>query len=106
MPKSLPPISLPKFSWWANELEIARSLTLTKRKQRTGKKRSIVELFAVSPQIEPDGGGDNDDDDERDSMDRETLSKTESRMRKQKGKNHEKLKIKKCAKKKVCARFS
>lgn len=79
MRRSLPPISFRKFRWWFDELEAERSVgekldgtaeelhlerarapaeegrqmrTPVKAKQRAPKKRSIVELFAVSPQIE------------------------------------------------------
>ncbi|XP_017698780.2 uncharacterized protein LOC108511379 [Phoenix dactylifera] len=80
MGRSLPPISSRKFRWWFDELEAERSVGLkpdgaaeelqlerarapaeegsrqmrtpVKAKQRAPKKRSIVELFAVSPQIE------------------------------------------------------
>nr|XP_010916300.1 uncharacterized protein LOC105041151 [Elaeis guineensis] len=80
MGRSLPPISFRKFRWWFDELEETRSAeekpdggafrgfelerpgalpteegrqmrTPVKAKQRAPKKRSIVELFAVSPQI-------------------------------------------------------
>ncbi|XP_008803725.2 uncharacterized protein LOC103717205 [Phoenix dactylifera] len=80
MGRSLPPISFRKFRWWFDELEATRSAgekpdggavrglelertgalpaeegrqmrTPVKAKQRAPKKRSIVELFAVSPQI-------------------------------------------------------
>nr|XP_010924694.1 uncharacterized protein LOC105047465 [Elaeis guineensis] len=75
MGRSLPPISFRRFRWWFDELEAERSaegkhdgaaeeLQLApveegrqmrmpvKVKQRAPKRRSIVELFAVSPQIE------------------------------------------------------
>lgn len=90
---SLPPISIPKFRWWVDELETARSLTATEGKQRAPKKRSIVELFAMSPQLEADEG--EEDAGGGDRAVPETPTKREVRNKK------EKLKVKKLANKKV-----
>lgn len=62
----LPPITLHNFKWWVEELEnnneavtvttaangLAQSSTRSKSKSRVTKKRSIVEIFAVAPQVE------------------------------------------------------
>ena len=73
--KSLPQISVRKFRIWseeissipipekgkAEEIPSAVRTTPSKGKQRTPKKRSIVELFAVAPQIEAAEEEDGDD---------------------------------------------
>lgn len=83
----LPPITVKKFSWWLDVLEsddnveeysddvvpvtrigAARKVKSVKGKTRVQKKRSIVDIFAVAPQVERiDVDGDYyDDDDEED----------------------------------------
>ncbi|KAJ6801717.1 uncharacterized protein M6B38_195745 [Iris pallida] len=65
----LPPIQIRKFSWWADELEAARSRERpegpvrrsARGKQKAPKKRSIVEIFAVAPQVEGDKGSGGED---------------------------------------------
>lgn len=91
----LPPITIKKFRWWFDELELLHSdctisdlniesMRMKKRVDKTRKtkknkkkkkglkgklnnkapkKRSIVELFAVSPQVERVNSDDDDDDD-------------------------------------------
>lgn len=88
----LPPMEVPKFRWWSHELELLRSVSAQhksshshqvesgkteksveerrqiKGKSRPPKKRSILEIFAVAPQIDSsadlEGGEDDDDDDD------------------------------------------
>ncbi|KAJ6830375.1 uncharacterized protein M6B38_354060 [Iris pallida] len=70
----LPPIQIRKFRWWSDELDAARSRETesgrpeaavrrsARGKQKAPKKRSIIELFAVAPQVagekESGSGGD------------------------------------------------
>ncbi|PKU80676.1 uncharacterized protein LOC110095328 isoform X1 [Dendrobium catenatum] len=84
---SLPPISLRKFRWWADELESERGdgeaakVSLEEEdvcptparlggraKQKVPKKRSIVEIFAVAPQIEAVEEDDDGKDEEREDL--------------------------------------
>lgn len=88
----LPPMEVPKFRWWSHEVELLRSAAIQRKspqihqvesqkpekytedrrhgkaKTRPPKKRSILEIFAVAPQIDSsadlEGGGGDDDDDE------------------------------------------
>ncbi|XP_027774486.1 uncharacterized protein LOC107024152 isoform X3 [Solanum pennellii] len=75
----LPPITVKKFSWWLDVLEsedsddvvpvrrigTGRKVKCVKGKTRVQKKRSIVDIFAVAPQVERiDGDDDYYDDDE------------------------------------------
>ncbi|KAL3508990.1 hypothetical protein ACH5RR_028391 [Cinchona calisaya] len=84
----LPPITIKKFRWWFDELKLVEdeeedeevsdldeSDTLEflrmkrvqkgkSKKSKAPKKRSIVELFAVAPQVERVNSDDDDDDDE------------------------------------------
>lgn len=120
--RSLPEISVRKFRFWTEELkteevsgdgEEAAALVKTppssKTKQRTPKKRSIVELFAVAPPMEAaetDGSG---GDDEEKKMEEEVKGKEDVVMKikkmkirkKRKKKKKRKLKIEICAAKKV-----
>jgi hypothetical protein len=56
--EALPPMDVRKFRWWSDEVAEAVAAAPAAVKQRTPKKkkRSIVELFAVSPQITVVGG--------------------------------------------------
>lgn len=97
----LPPITIKKFRWWFDELELLHSdlnieseniesmrmkkkVDKTKKKKKglkgklkvklnnkAPKKRSIVELFAVSPQVERVNSDDDDDDDDDSSYNNE-----------------------------------
>ena len=85
----LPPMEVRKFRWWSHEVELRRSAAAQekssyaqqvesrkpdkstddrrqiKAKSRPPKKRSILEIFAVAPQIDSSAdleGGDDDDD--------------------------------------------
>ena len=87
----LPPMEVPKFRWWSHEVELLRSAAAqrksshihqvesqkpdksteerrhNKAKARPPKKRSILEIFAVAPQIDSSADlevGDDDDDDD------------------------------------------
>ncbi|KAJ9685906.1 hypothetical protein PVL29_015003 [Vitis rotundifolia] len=88
----LPPMEVPKFRWWSHEVELLRSAAAqrksshihqvesqkpdksteerrhNKAKARPPKKRSILEIFAVAPQIDSSAdlevGDDGDDDDD------------------------------------------
>ncbi|KAL3333132.1 hypothetical protein AABB24_033282 [Solanum stoloniferum] len=76
----LPPITVKKFSWWLYVLEsedsddvvpvrrngTGRKVKCVKGKTRVQKKRSIVDIFAVAPQVERTDGDDDYYDDEED----------------------------------------
>lgn len=97
---SLPPITIKKFSWWFDKLQLVqddeeesdlgseslqsmrmrrsgkgKSLPKSKARAKAPKKRSIVELFAVAPQVERVNSDDDDEngeyshDEEEDSND-------------------------------------
>ena len=109
----LPPITVQKFKWWSNELELIlkknsnvdpesseklhfkRTPTKSKAKSRAPKKRSIVEIFTVAPQVERahDDYEDDDDDDSANSGEREDECRHRADVNsKDKGKNRNKKK--------------
>jgi hypothetical protein len=84
--RSLPSMDVQKFRWWAKELD-------RKVKQRSPKKRSISELFAMAPQIttaETRSGGRNEDQKEKldapVQLERETITDDVEKKKKSKGK--------------------
>nr|XP_016441027.1 PREDICTED: uncharacterized protein LOC107766699 [Nicotiana tabacum] len=79
----LPPIAVKKFSWWLDVLELsddnvdsdvipvtrirtARKTKAIKGKAKVQKKRSIIDIFAVAPQVERMDDGDYYDDEDDD----------------------------------------
>ncbi|KAJ4749686.1 hypothetical protein LUZ62_084091 [Rhynchospora pubera] len=60
---SLPEMDVRKFRWWSDAAAAAGPSVARQRKPKK-KKRSIVELFAISPQITAVGGETNDSDGE------------------------------------------
>lgn len=84
--RSLPSMDVRKFRWWAQELD-------RKVKQRSPKKRSITELFAMAPQIttvETRSEGPDEDHEEKlntpDQLARETFTDDVEKKKKSKGK--------------------
>lgn len=53
--EAMPPMDVRKFLWWSDEAAAAAA-PLAKQRTPKKKKRSIVELFAISPQITAVGG--------------------------------------------------
>lgn len=113
----LPPITVQKFKWWSNELELMlkknssvdpesseklhfkRTTAKAKAKSRAPKKRSIVEIFTVAPQVEwahdDYEDDDNDDDDGANYGEREDECRHRADVNsKGKGKNKNKKKTK------------
>ncbi|XP_072953804.1 uncharacterized protein [Typha angustifolia] len=98
---SLPPMPYRRFRWWSDELAAARSgggeVDLAapstpeekgrqgRGKQRTPKKRSIVELFAVSPQITAVEDESGDGEEERAGTEEEGKLEKEAREEGERG---------------------
>ncbi|XP_060187923.1 uncharacterized protein LOC132617064 isoform X2 [Lycium barbarum] len=99
----LPPITVKKFNWWLDVVDSSK-IKSVKGKTRVQKKRSIVDIFAVAPQVERlDGDDDYYDDDEEDDEDNNhdisNEGKNDIRNRKSKRKTKKKKKKKTIASK-------
>ncbi|KAK4369060.1 hypothetical protein RND71_012852 [Anisodus tanguticus] len=83
----LPPITVKKFSWWLDVLDsdvvpvtrigTDRKIKSVKGKIKVQKKRSIIDIFAVAPQVERIDGDDDYYDDEEEEEDDDNEGKHE-----------------------------